>query len=40
MGVLIRNDHPDINIDCHDIENMIAKIMRLLDCTNQEVSIL
>jgi len=40
MGVLIRNDHPDINIDCHDIENMIAKIMGHLDCPNQEVSIL
>jgi len=40
MGVLIRNDHPDINIDCHDIENKIAKIMGHLDCPNQEVSIL
>ena len=40
MGVLIRNDHPDINIDCHYIENMIAKIMGHLDCPNQEVSIL
>ena len=40
MAVLIRNDHPDINIDCHDIENMIAKIMGHLDCPNQEVSIL
>ena len=40
MGVLLRNDHPDINIDCHDIENMIAKIMGHLDCPNQEVSIL
>ena len=40
MGVLLRNDHPDINIDCHDIENMIVKIMGHLDCPNQEVSIL
>ena len=40
MGVLLRNDHPDINIDCHDIENMIAKIMGHLDCPKQEVSIL
>ena len=40
MGVLLRNDHPDINIDCHDIENMIVKIMGHLNCLNQEVSIL
>ena len=40
MGVLLRNDHPDINIDCYDIENKIAKIMGHLDCPNQEVSIL
>ena len=40
MGVLLRNDHPDINIDSHDIENMIVKIMGHLDCPNQEVSIL
>ena len=40
MGVLLRNDHPDINIDCLDIENMIVKIMGHLDCPNQEVSIL
>ena len=40
MGVLLRNDHPDINIDCHDIENMIVKIMGHLNCPNQEVSIL
>ena len=40
MGVLLRNDHPDINIDCHDIENIIAIIMSHLDCSNQEVSIL
>ena len=40
MGVLLRNDHPDINIDCHNIENIIAIIMGHLDCSNQEVSIL
>ncbi len=40
MGVLLRNDHPDIKIDCHDIENMIVKILGHLDCPNQEVSIL
>ena len=40
MGVLLRNDHPDINIDCHDIKNMIVKIMGHLDCPNQEISIL
>ena len=40
MGVLLRNDHPDINIDCNDIENIIIKIMDHLDCRNKEVSIL
>ena len=40
MGVLLRNDHPDINIDCNDIKNIIIKIMDHLDCRNQEVSIL
>ena len=40
MGVLLRNDHPDINIDCHDIENMIVKIICHLECSNQEISIL
>ena len=40
MCVLLRNDHPDINIDCNDIENIIIKIMDHLDCRNQEVSIL
>ena len=40
MGVLLRNDHPDVNIDCHDIEDIIVKIMGHLDCLNQEVSIL
>ena len=40
MSVLLRNDHPDINIDCADIENMIEKVMSHLDCQNKEVSIL
>ncbi len=40
MSVLLRNDHPDINIDCIDIENMIGEIMNHLDFHNTEVSIL
>ena len=40
MSVLLRNDHPDINIDCTDLENMIVKIMSHLGCQNTEVSIL
>ena len=40
MSVLLRNDHPDINIDCTDLENMIVKIMNHLSCQNTEVSIL
>lgn len=40
MGVLLRNDHPDISIDCIDLENTIGKIMSHLDCLDQEVSIL
>ena len=40
MGVLLRNDHPDISIDCYDIENIIVIIMGYLNCPNQEVSIL
>ncbi len=40
MGVLLRNDHPDIDIAGIDIENMIGEIMGHLDCPNQEVSIL
>ena len=40
MGVLIRNDHSDINIDCTDLEKIIARIMDNLSCQNTEVSIL
>ena len=40
MSILLRNDHPDINIQCTDIENMIGKIMGHLGCQNTEVSIL
>ena len=40
MSVLLRNDHPDININCPEIGNLIGKVMGHLDCQNTEVSIL
>ena len=40
MSVLLRNDHPNINIDCTDLENLIEKVMDHLGCQNTEVSIL
>ncbi len=40
MGVLLRNDHPKINIDSLYIEGKILKVMDALDCHNHEVSIL
>ena len=40
MGVLLRNDHPKINIDSDDINKKIETVMNNLDCLNQEVSIL
>ena len=40
MGVLLRNDHPQINIDFDDINKKIETVMNNLDCLNQEVSIL
>ena len=40
MSILLRNDNPDINIDCIDLEIIIEKIMNHLDCQNTEVSIL
>jgi len=40
MSVLLRNDHPEINIDSNDIEGKIEKIISHLGCLNQEVSIL
>ena len=40
MGVLLRNDHPQVNIDSDDINKKIETVMNNLDCLNQEVSIL
>ena len=40
MSVLLRNDHPQINIDSDDINKKIETVMNNLDCLNQEVSIL
>jgi probable rRNA maturation factor len=40
MGVLLRNDHPNIDIDPIDISKKIEKVMSHLDCLNEEVSIL
>jgi probable rRNA maturation factor len=40
MGVLLRNDHPQINIDSEDINKKIGVVMKNLSCLNQEVSIL
>jgi probable rRNA maturation factor len=40
MGVLLRNDHPQINIDSEDINKKIGVVMKNLGCLNQEVSIL
>ena len=40
MSVLLRNDHPDINIDYTDLENIVGKVMDHLGCLNSEVSIL
>ncbi len=40
MGVLLRNDHPHINIDSDDINEKMEMVMSNLDCSNQEVSIL
>ena len=40
MGVLLQNDHPQINIDSDDINKKIETVMNNLDCLNQEVSIL
>jgi len=40
MTVLLQNNHPDININCTDIKNIIEKIMIHLGCQNTEVSIL
>ena len=40
MGVLLRNDHPQVNIDSKDINKKIGAVMKNLGCPNQEVSIL
>ena len=40
MGVLLSNDHPDIDIDYDDINKKIGMVMSHLDCMNEEVSIL
>ena len=40
MGVLLRNDHPQVNIDSEDINKKIGVVMKNLGCLNQEVSIL
>jgi probable rRNA maturation factor len=40
MGVLLRNDHPQTNIDSDDINNKIEMVMSNLGCLNHEVSIL
>ncbi|MFT4577472.1 MAG: putative rRNA maturation factor [Nitrospinales bacterium] len=40
MSVLLRNDHPQINIDSDDIIEKIGMVMNNLNCSNQEVSIL
>ena len=40
MAVLIRNDHPQVNIDSEDINKKFEVVMKSLGCLNQEVSIL
>ena len=40
MGILLRNDHPQVNIDSEDINKKIGVVMKNLGCLNQEVSIL
>ena len=40
MSIFLRNDHPDINIDCKDIKNIVKKVICHLDCQNTEGSIL
>jgi probable rRNA maturation factor len=40
MGVLLQNDHPQINIDSDDINKKIETVMNNLDCLNHEISIL
>ncbi|MBC8283587.1 MAG: rRNA maturation RNase YbeY [Nitrospinae bacterium] len=40
MAVLLRNDHPEIDIDCVDIERKAEIIAGSLNCQDQEISIL
>jgi rRNA maturation RNase YbeY len=40
MGVLLRNDHPQVNIESDDIIKRIEMVMSKLDCLDEEVSIL
>jgi rRNA maturation RNase YbeY len=40
MGILLRNDHPQVIIDSEDINKKIGVVMKSLGCLNQEVSIL
>lgn len=40
MAVLLRNDHPHIDIDSNDINKSIEMVMSHLNCLNHEVSIL
>ena len=40
MAVLLRNDHPQVNIDSEDINKKFGVVMKSLGCLNQEVSIL
>jgi len=40
MAVLLRNEHPEIKIDSLDIKLKTQKIMKHLDCLDQEISIL
>ena len=40
MGILLRNDHPQVIIDFEDINKKIGVVMKSLGCLNQEVSIL
>ena len=40
MGILLRNDHPQVNIDSEDINKIIGAVMKNLGCLNKEVSIL
>ena len=40
MAVSLRNEHPEIKIDFHDIEVRIEVIMDHLDCLDQEISVL